>query len=66
MSSTADQMTIFERFEAIEEIKLLKARRDRFVDTKDWDALESPDVVADVDIRRTHLPSAGRCAPGGP
>jgi hypothetical protein len=29
MSSTADQMTIFERLETIEEIKLLKARRDR-------------------------------------
>lgn len=28
-----------ERLEAMEEIKLLKARRDRFVDTKDWDAL---------------------------
>ena len=26
---------------AFEEIRLLKARRDRFVDTKDWEALEA-------------------------
>lgn len=32
---------ILERLEAIEQIKLLKARRDRFVDTKNWDALEA-------------------------
>src|SRR6478672_226407 len=34
-------MTVLERLEALEEIKLLKARRDRFVDTKDWVALEA-------------------------
>lgn len=34
-------MSILERLEAMEEIKLLKARRDRFVDTKDWDSLEA-------------------------
>jgi hypothetical protein len=34
-------MTILERLAALEDIKLLKARRDRFVDTKDWDALEA-------------------------
>lgn len=28
-------LTVLERLEAIEDIKLLKARRDRFVDTKD-------------------------------
>lgn len=39
-------MTELERLLAIEEIKLLKARRDRAVDTKDWDtylALHAPD-----------------------
>jgi len=34
-------MTILERLAALEDIKLLKARRDRFLDTKDWDALEA-------------------------
>ena len=34
-------MNALERLEALEEIKLLKARRDRFVDTKDWEALEA-------------------------
>jgi hypothetical protein len=33
--------SILDRLEAMEEIKLLKARRDRFVDTKDWDSLEA-------------------------
>jgi hypothetical protein len=33
-------MTVLERLAALEDIKLLKARRDRFLDTKDWDALE--------------------------
>ena len=37
----AEGMTVLERLEALEEIKLLKARRDRFVDTKDWEALEA-------------------------
>ncbi|WP_163549529.1 nuclear transport factor 2 family protein [Candidatus Frankia nodulisporulans] len=30
-----------ERLIALEDIKLLKAQRDRFVDTKDWGALET-------------------------
>jgi hypothetical protein len=34
-------MTILERLAALEDIKLLKARRDRFVDTKDWKSLEA-------------------------
>jgi hypothetical protein len=34
-------MTVLEWLAALEDIKLLKARRDRFVDTKDWDALEA-------------------------
>ncbi|TVV76628.1 nuclear transport factor 2 family protein [Sphingomonas solaris] len=41
-----DGMTDLERLLALEEIKLLKARRDRAVDTKDWDtylALHAPD-----------------------
>lgn len=33
-------MGVLERLAALEDIKLLKARRDRFVDTKDWAALE--------------------------
>ena len=41
MSFAGDQMSILERLEAIEDIKVLKARRDRFVDTKDWEALEA-------------------------
>ena len=39
-------MTDLERLLALEEIKTLKARRDRAVDTKDWDtylALHAPD-----------------------
>ena len=39
-------MSEIERLLALEEIKLLKARRDRAVDTKDWDtylALHAPD-----------------------
>lgn len=39
-------MTDLERLLALEDIKLLKARRDRAVDTKDWDtylALHAPD-----------------------
>lgn len=41
-----NEMTDLERLLAMEEIKLLKARRDRAVDTKDWDtylALHAPD-----------------------
>ncbi|WP_170860926.1 nuclear transport factor 2 family protein [Trujillonella endophytica] len=34
-------MTILERLEAIEDITLLKGRRDRLVDTQDWVALEA-------------------------
>jgi SnoaL-like domain len=34
-------MTVLERLAALEDIKLLKARRDRFVDTKDWESLEA-------------------------
>jgi hypothetical protein len=34
-------MAVLERLAALEDITLLKARRDRFVDTKDWDALEA-------------------------
>ena len=40
------EMSDIERLLALEEIKLLKARRDRAVDTKDWDtylALHAPD-----------------------
>lgn len=40
------EMTDIERLLAIEDIKLLKARRDRAVDTKDWDtylSLHAPD-----------------------
>jgi SnoaL-like domain len=39
-------MTDLERLLALEEIKMLKARRDRFADTKDWaayEALHAPD-----------------------
>jgi hypothetical protein len=35
-----ERMSDIERLVAIEEIKRLKARRDRAVDTKDWDAYE--------------------------
>ena len=41
-----DGMSDIERLLAIEEIKVLKARRDRAVDTKDWatyEALHAPD-----------------------
>lgn len=44
-----DQMTDLERLVALEDIKLLKARRDYAVDTKDWDtylALHAPDHVS--------------------
>lgn len=34
-------MAVLEWLVALENIKLLKARRDRFVDTKDWAALEA-------------------------
>ncbi len=43
-------MTDTEKLLAIEEIKVLKARYFRFVDTKDWTGLEgifTPDVIAD-------------------
>lgn len=36
-----DELSDLERLEALEEIKLLKARRDRAVDTHDWDLYES-------------------------
>lgn len=42
-------MVAIERLVDIEEIKLLKARRDRAVDTKDWDlylSLHAPDHVS--------------------
>lgn len=45
-------MTDIEWLVALEEIKLLKARRDRAVDTKDWDtylALHAPDHVSHND-----------------
>jgi hypothetical protein len=45
-------MTILERLAAIEDIKLLKARRDRANDTKDWAtyaALHAPDHVSHND-----------------
>ncbi len=41
-----NEMSDLERLLALEEIKLLKARRDRAVDTKDWDtylSLHAPD-----------------------
>ena len=37
-----DEMSDTRRLVALEEIKLLKARRDRFVDTKDWDTGSLP------------------------
>ena len=40
-SLVVDTLTDVERLVALEEIRLLKARRDRFVDTKDWEALEA-------------------------
>jgi hypothetical protein len=46
------EMTDIEQLLAREEIKLLKARRDRAVDTKDWDtylALHAPDHVSHND-----------------
>ncbi|MCB2060527.1 MAG: nuclear transport factor 2 family protein [Novosphingobium sp.] len=45
-------MSDLERLVALEDIKLLKARRDRAVDTKDWDlylSLHAPDHVSDND-----------------
>lgn len=47
-----DEMTGIERLLALEEIKLLKAQRDRAVDTKDWDlylSLHAPDHVSHND-----------------
>jgi hypothetical protein len=41
MSVNSGRMSVLDRLEAIEDIKVPKARRDRFVDTKDWDALEA-------------------------
>ena len=44
-------MTIVERLDAIEHIKVLKARYLRFVDTKHWDAFEAlftPDAVLEL------------------
>lgn len=44
-------MTITERLEAIEQIKVLKARYFRFVDTKQWNALEAlftPDASLEI------------------
>ena len=43
-------LTGIEKLKAIEEIKLLKARRDRAADTKDWalyEALHAPDHVSE-------------------
>ena len=34
-------MTVIERLDVIEQIRVLKARYFRFVDTKDWDAFEA-------------------------
>lgn len=45
-----DTLTDLERLAAIEEIALLKARRDRAADTKDWalyEALHAPDHVSE-------------------
>ena len=47
-----DGMTELERLLAIEDIKLLKARRDRAADTKDWAlylSLHAPDHVSEND-----------------
>lgn len=47
-----DGMTDIEELLAREEIKLLKARRDRAADTKDWDlylSLHAPDHVSEND-----------------
>ena len=47
-----DGMSDTERLVAIEDIKQLKSRRDRAVDTKDWDtllSLHAPDHVSDND-----------------
>ena len=41
MDQHAVGMTVLERLEAIEDIKLLKGRRDRLVDTQEWEALEA-------------------------
>ncbi len=44
-------MTIIERLDAIEQIKSLKARYFRFVDTKQWDAFEvlfTPDASLEI------------------
>ena len=48
-------MTILERLAAIEDIKLLKARRDRANDTKDWatyEALHAEDYEANNEGER--------------
>jgi hypothetical protein len=47
-----ESMTELERLIAIQEIKLLKARRDRALDTKDWEtytALHAPDHYSHSD-----------------
>lgn len=44
-------MTIVDRLDAIEQIKILKARYLRFVDTKQWDAFEAlftPNAVLEI------------------
>jgi hypothetical protein len=41
LESNASEMSELEQLVAIEEIKRLKARRDRAVDTKDWKLYES-------------------------
>jgi hypothetical protein len=58
-------MTDTERLMAIEEIKQLKARYFRYVDTKDWAAFEAvfaPDAMADYSSERD---SKERSASGG-
>lgn len=45
-----DALTGIEKLKALEEIKLLKARRDRAADTKDWalyESLHAPDHVSE-------------------
>lgn len=47
-----DAMSDLERIVALEDIRMLKARRDRAVDTKDWDlylSLHAPDHVSHND-----------------
>ena len=40
-SEVSDDQPLLERLAALEDIRVLKARRDRLVDTKDWAALEA-------------------------